>query len=41
MADTDKVFSGSIPALYERYLVPLLFDVYAEDVARRLGDLRQ
>ena len=23
---TDKVFSGSIPSLYETYLVPLIFE---------------
>lgn len=40
MGTTDAVFTGSIPALYERYLVPLLFDPYAEDIALRLADLR-
>ena len=33
---TDKVFSGSIPKLYEAYLVPLIFEPYAKDIARRL-----
>ena len=28
-------FAGSIPGLYDRYLVPLLFQPYAEEVARR------
>jgi len=27
--DTDKVFTGSIPKLYETYLVPLIFEPYA------------
>ena len=33
----DKVFSGSIPKLYEDYLVPLIFESYANDLARRLA----
>ncbi|HET7848484.1 MAG TPA: class I SAM-dependent methyltransferase [Pseudolabrys sp.] len=33
----DKVFAGSIPQLYDRYLVPLIFDVYAQDLAARLA----
>lgn len=39
MVAKDAVFSGSIPALYERYLGGLLFRPYAEDLARRLADL--
>jgi ubiquinone/menaquinone biosynthesis C-methylase UbiE len=35
--DTDKVFSGSIPELYDGYLVPLIFEPYAADLARRLA----
>jgi SAM-dependent methyltransferase len=34
---TDKLFAGSIPAIYETYLVPLIFGPYAEDLARRLA----
>jgi SAM-dependent methyltransferase len=34
---TDKVFSGSIPRLYETHLVPLLFEPYAVDLADRLS----
>jgi ubiquinone/menaquinone biosynthesis C-methylase UbiE len=33
--DSDKRFSGSIPQLYERYLVPLIFEPYAADIAAR------
>jgi ubiquinone/menaquinone biosynthesis C-methylase UbiE len=33
----DKVFAGSIPKLYEQYLVPLIFQPYAADLARRLA----
>lgn len=35
MADT--VFAGSVPRLYERYLVPLIFEPYAADLARRVA----
>ncbi len=28
MADSDKVFSGSIPKLYDTYLVPMIFEAY-------------
>jgi len=34
-AATDKVFAGSIPALYESHLVPLIFEPYAADMTRR------
>lgn len=33
----DKAFVGSIPGLYETYLVPLLFEPYAADLADRLA----
>jgi ubiquinone/menaquinone biosynthesis C-methylase UbiE len=35
--DTDKVFAGSIPKLYDTYLVPLIFEPYAADLANRLA----
>jgi SAM-dependent methyltransferase len=35
--NTDKVFTGSIPKIYETYLVPLIFVPYAEDLAKRLA----
>ena len=35
MSTQDILFSGSIPALYDRYMVPLVFAPYAEEVARR------
>src|SRR5262245_53857754 len=38
--DTDKVFTGSIPELYETYLIPLIFEPYAVDLAARLGSRR-
>jgi ubiquinone/menaquinone biosynthesis C-methylase UbiE len=37
MATSDKVFAGSIPELYERYLVPLIFEPYARDLAERVA----
>lgn len=36
----DTVFAGSVPAVYEKYLVPLIFQPYADDLARRLTALR-
>jgi ubiquinone/menaquinone biosynthesis C-methylase UbiE len=36
----DTVFTGSIPALYDRYLGPLLFEPYARDLAERVADLQ-
>ena len=33
--DSDSVFTGSIPQLYEKYLVPLIFEPYAVDITRR------
>jgi hypothetical protein len=36
MAETDKVFAGSIPQLYDEFLVPLIFEYYARDLAARV-----
>ncbi len=33
---TDALFAGSIPKLYETYLVPLIFEPYAADLVNRL-----
>lgn len=41
MGTTDVVFAGSIPALYEQYLGPLMFEPFAEDMAARLRDIAQ
>ena len=35
MTATDTAFAGSIPAIYDRYMVPLIFAPYAELVADR------
>lgn len=37
MASSDVAFAGRIPELYDRCLVPLLFEPYAEELARRLA----
>jgi len=39
MSSTDKVFAGSIPKIYDEYLVPLIFSHYAADIARRVAAL--
>ena len=39
MASIDVRFSGSVPANYEQYLVPLLFRPYAEELARRAAEI--
>ncbi len=36
--DSDKAFIGSIPQLYDTYLVPLIFQQYAMDMAARLSE---
>jgi ubiquinone/menaquinone biosynthesis C-methylase UbiE len=35
-SNTDKVFAGSVPKIYDEYLVPLIFEPYAVDLAQRL-----
>jgi ubiquinone/menaquinone biosynthesis C-methylase UbiE len=37
MVATDKLFAGSIPEIYDRFLVPLIFEPYALDLAERLA----
>ena len=39
MTKTDTIFAGSIPALYDKYLGPLIFEPYADDLAKRLSRL--
>ncbi len=39
MTASDKEFSGSIPEFYDTYLVPLIFDAYADDLASRVASL--
>jgi len=40
MRDTDKAFAGQVPEVYERYLVPLIFEAYAVDIAGRVASRR-
>jgi ubiquinone/menaquinone biosynthesis C-methylase UbiE len=39
MSETDKVFAGSIPENYDRYMVPLIFERFAADLAQRAASL--
>ena len=38
MAADDKVFAGSIPEIYDRLMVPLIFEPYALDLAERVSE---
>ena len=37
MVADDKLFAGSIPEIYDRFLVPLIFEPYARDLAERIA----
>lgn len=37
MPETDRLFVGSIPEIYDRYLGPVFFEPYATDLAARLA----
>jgi hypothetical protein len=39
MSDKDKNFTGSIPDIYDEFLVPLIFDSYARDMAQRVAEV--
>lgn len=39
MTEIDKVFAGSIPEIYDTYLVPLIFEGFANDLAGRTAAL--
>jgi ubiquinone/menaquinone biosynthesis C-methylase UbiE len=39
MLESDMVFAGSIPENYDRYMVPLIFEPFAADLARRAASL--
>jgi ubiquinone/menaquinone biosynthesis C-methylase UbiE len=38
MSASDRVFAGSIPETYDTDLVPLIFEAYASDLARRTAE---
>lgn len=40
VADGDRLFTGSIPQLYDEYMVPLIFEPYAADLGSRVALLR-
>lgn len=40
MSETDKAFTGSIPEVYDRFLVPLIFEEFALDLAQRTARTR-
>jgi ubiquinone/menaquinone biosynthesis C-methylase UbiE len=40
MAASDKEFTGSVPTIYERYMVPFNFAPYAADMAKRVAALK-
>lgn len=37
MSDSDKKFVGAIPDIYDQYLVPLIFERHADDLAERMA----
>src|SRR5215475_3716269 len=37
MTASDKAFTGLIPQIYDRLLVPMIFAPYAQDLARRIN----
>jgi ubiquinone/menaquinone biosynthesis C-methylase UbiE len=37
MPEADKLFAGSIPENYDRYMVPLIFEAFARDMAERVS----
>jgi SAM-dependent methyltransferase len=39
-SSNDKLFAGSIPEIYDKFLVPLIFEPYAADLAGRLAARR-
>ena len=39
MSAGDKIFAGSIPENYDRYMVPLIFESYARDMSQRAAAL--
>jgi len=39
MSADDKIFAGSIPENYDRYMVPLIFESYARDISHKASAL--
>src|SRR2546423_3340642 len=40
MSDMDRSFSGSMPEFYDRILVPVMFEPFAQDLAERLAGMK-
>ncbi len=40
MSDINRSFAGQMPEFYDRFLVPTMFAPFAQDLARRLQDMR-
>ena len=40
MSNADIAFAGSIPRLYQQYMVPMIFEPYAADLGKRVASLR-
>ncbi len=40
MTNLDQTFAGSIPGHYDRYLRPLIFEPYAQDLKQRIAKLK-
>ena len=40
MPQTDSAFAGPVPEIYDRYMVPMLFQPYADEMAARVVALR-
>ena len=36
MANKENKYAGSVPDVYQEYLVPILFDPFAKDLATRI-----
>ncbi|UXN60702.1 class I SAM-dependent methyltransferase [Phyllobacterium zundukense] len=40
MVATDKIFAGAIPEIYDRLVVPMIFEPYAQDLADRVAQFK-
>lgn len=40
MVATDKIFAGAIPEIYDRLIVPMIFEPYAQDLADRVAKFK-
>ena len=40
MSDMNRSFAGQMPEFYDRFLVPMIFTPFAQDLARRLQSVK-